>query len=187
MPDDGRRYAPVDAPSWPVTESVTEYETTWYTGGYDMVVHPDGSQKRYYWAELAAAVVIVAVTEDAVVCVEQYRPTIRQRHLELPAGIVEADESYPAAGRRELEEETGYLAGTVEELQRVWCATGLLRHERAYVIATDLEPTRQRLDANEYLEVREVPRSQVLAHVRRQPTNEATIEGILLAKEDGYL
>ena len=116
MPDDGRRYAPVDAPSWPVTESVTEYETTWYTGGYDMVVHPDGSQKRYYWAELAAAVVIVAVTEDAVVCVEQYRPTIRQRHLELPAGIVEADESYPAAGRRELGEGNSYLWGAVEGL-----------------------------------------------------------------------
>ena len=184
---DGRRYAPVDAPAWPVTESEVEYETSWYTGGYDRVVHPDGSQKRYYWAELAAAVVVVALTDDAVVCVEQYRPTIRQRHLELPAGVVHAGESYLEAGRRELEAETGYRAGTIEELQRVWCATGLLRHERAYVLATDLEVTRQRLDANEYLEVRKVPREQVLERVRRQPTNEASIEGVLLAKEDGFL
>jgi ADP-ribose pyrophosphatase len=187
MPEDHRRYAEVHAPSWPVTESVTEYETSWYTGGYDTVVHPDGSQKRYYWAELAVAVVIIAITDDTVVCVEQYRPTIRQRHLELPAGIVEADESYLEAGRRELEEETGYRAGSIQELQRVWCATGVLRHERAYVVATELERTRQQLDANEFLEVREVPRDQVLERVRRHPTNEATIEGILLAKEDGFL
>jgi ADP-ribose pyrophosphatase len=187
MPDDGRRYAPVDAPSWPVRESVTEYETSWYTGGYDDVVHPDGSRKRYYWAELAVAVVIVAIDDGAVICVEQYRPTIRQHQLELPAGIVNGGEAYVDAGRRELEEETGYLAGSVQELQRVWCATGVLRHERAYVIATELEVTQQRLDDNEFLTVRPVPFEEVLAEARRTPTNEATIEGLLLAKEDGYL
>ncbi|MFW6437059.1 MAG: NUDIX hydrolase, partial [Halococcoides sp.] len=43
-----------------VEESVVEYETGWYTGGYDRVVQPDGSTKRYYWAELPPAVVVVA-------------------------------------------------------------------------------------------------------------------------------
>ena len=151
------------------------------------MVHPDGSRKRYYWAELAAAVVIVAIDDGAVICVEQYRQTIRQHQVELPAGIVNGGEAYVDAGRRELEEETGYLAGSVQELQRVWCATGVLRHERAYVIATDLEVTQQRLDDNEFLTVRPVPFEEVLAEARRTPTNEATIEGLLLAKEDGYL
>jgi len=37
---------------WPVVESETEYETGWYDGGYDLVGQPDGSEKKYYWAEL---------------------------------------------------------------------------------------------------------------------------------------
>jgi len=37
---------------WPIVESQREYETGWYTGGYDRVRQPDGSEKDYYWAEL---------------------------------------------------------------------------------------------------------------------------------------
>jgi len=45
---------------WPVLESTTEYETGWYDGGYDLVEQPDGSTKRYYWAALPPAVVVIA-------------------------------------------------------------------------------------------------------------------------------
>ena len=48
---------------WRVVESVAEYETGWYTGGYDLVELPDGDRKRYYWAELPAAAVVVAVVD----------------------------------------------------------------------------------------------------------------------------
>ena len=49
---------------WELIESVTEYETGWYEGGYDLMEQPDGTRKRYYWAELPPAVVIVAVADD---------------------------------------------------------------------------------------------------------------------------
>ena len=92
-----------DTTPWPIHESETEYETGWYDGGYDLVEQPDGSQKRYYWASLPPAVVVVAILDDDVVFVEQYRPTIRETHLELPAGIVEPDDEpdreRPNAGR----------------------------------------------------------------------------------------
>jgi ADP-ribose pyrophosphatase len=61
-------------------------------------------------------VVIVAVTgEGRLVLVEQYRPAVHQRVIELPAGLVgdvegrRAESMRDAAGR-ELEEETGYRA-----------------------------------------------------------------------------
>jgi ADP-ribose pyrophosphatase len=173
--------------TWPVLETATEYETGWYDGGYDRVEQPDGTTKRYYWAELPDAVIVVAVDGDEVLFVEQYRPTVRRDCLELPAGIVEDGESYAAAARRELEEETGLAPGSVELLQTFDVATGVLRHERGIVAATDLQPGTRNLDDNEFLTVTRVPREQAIERARELPANDATIEGLLLAAQDGYL
>ncbi len=175
------------ADPWPVVESVVEYDPGWYTGGYDLVKQPDGSEKRYYWASLPPAVVIVARTDDSVVFVEQYRPTVRAHHLELPAGIVEPDESYVEAGRRELREETGYRANDVALVQTYQVATGVLRHERGIVIATDLEAGEPDRDENEYLRIVEVDHEAAIERTREQPANDSSLTGLLLAREEGYL
>jgi len=172
---------------WPVVESTAEYETGWYTGGYDRVEQPDGSQKEYYWAELPDAVVVVASTGDELLLVDQYRPTIREQCLELPAGIVEDGESYTTAGRRELREETGFEAAGVSLLEEFWCSTGVLKHRRGIVFAEGLEPVERELDDNEFLTVETVPIEDALDVARREPANDATIEGILLAQAEGLL
>ncbi|EMA15215.1 MULTISPECIES: NUDIX hydrolase [Haloarcula] len=172
---------------WPIVESQREYETGWYTGGYDRVRQPDGSEKDYYWAELPDAAVVVATTGDELVMVDQYRPTIREQCLELPAGIVEDDESYTTAGARELREETGFEAAGVSLIEEFSCSTGVLRHRRGIVFAEGLEPVDRELDDNEFLSVTTVPIDEALAVARREPANDATIEGILLAQADGLL
>ncbi|MFC6975260.1 NUDIX hydrolase [Halomicroarcula sp. GCM10025709] len=172
---------------WPVVESAAEYETGWYTGGYDRVRQPDGSEKDYYWAELPDAVVVVATTGDELVLVDQFRPTIREQCLELPAGIVEDGESYTTAGERELREETGFAAGGLSLLEEFWCSTGVLRHRRGIVFAEGLEPVDRDLDDNEFLSVTTVPVEDALEVARAEPANDATIEGILLAQAEGLL
>lgn len=172
---------------WLVIESETEYETGWYAGGYDTVEQPDGTTKRYFWADLPPAVVVVPILDGEVVFVEQYRPVVESTHLELPAGIVEADDSYVDAGRRELREETGYTAGEIELLQTLEIATGVLRHERGLVVAEGLTPGEPDREGNEFLTVTTRPVDEAIAAAREPPANDATLEGLLLAKEDGWL
>ncbi|QLG61221.1 NUDIX hydrolase [Halorarum salinum] len=180
---DGRRHDWPGEPEWPVVESAVEYETGWVTAGYDLVEQPNGTRKKYYWAELASAVVVVARADDQLLFVEQYRPTIRETQLELPAGIVEAGESYTTAAERELREETGFAAGSTSLLQEFWCCTGLLRHRRAFVFAEDLTPVERSLDENEFLTPRAVPVEDAVSVARAGSTNDATVEGVLLARE----
>jgi ADP-ribose pyrophosphatase len=184
---DSRRHDPLGDPERPVRESVVEYENGWYTGGYDRIEQPDGSTKRYYWAELTTAVVVLARQDDQLLFVEQYRPTIRDTQLELPAGVVESGESFTAAGARELEEETGFAAGDVRLLEEFWVCTGLLRHRRGIVFATELASAEQNLGDNEFLTPRSIPVEDAIETVRSGPTNDATLEGVLLADQEGLL
>jgi ADP-ribose pyrophosphatase len=179
---DGTDYSDHD---WPVVESNLEYDTGWYDGGYDLVEQPDGSRKRYYWAALDPAVVIVATTGEEILMVEQYRPAIGEHCLELPAGLVEDGESFTTAGARELREETGFDPAGVSLVEDFWCATGVLRHRRGIVFAEGLEPVEVDRDSNEFLSVTTVPVDEALARAREEPANDATIEGILLAQADG--
>ncbi len=69
---------------------------------------------------------IVAVTPDRqVLLVRQHRRSVRRSLLEIPAGLLEADEDFPAAASRELREETGYRAESMEFLGEFFTSAGL--------------------------------------------------------------
>lgn len=71
---------------------------------------------------VSGVVVVVALTaERQIVLVEQFRPAVGARVLDMPAGLVgdlpgEEDEDLLVAARRELLEETGFEAERLEVL-----------------------------------------------------------------------
>ena len=71
------------------------------------------SSKDYIWVR-GQYVLVVPVSGSRVVFIRQYKKAAEQTLLVLPWGEIERDESPLAAGRRELEEETGYSFDTAE-------------------------------------------------------------------------
>lgn len=94
-----------------------------------------GMRERDGWeyacrTNASGVVGMVAVTDDQeLVLVEQYRTPVNSRVLELPAGLVgdtgNSDEPFVLAAERELLEETGYRASSMEELLTCPSSSGL--------------------------------------------------------------
>lgn len=87
------------------------------------------------------AAVILAVDDGHVLLVEQYRVPLGKNCLELPAGLVGdevADEPAEIAAGRELEEETGYRAGLIENLGEFYSSPGMVSESFTLMKASDL-------------------------------------------------
>lgn len=87
------------------------------------------------------AAVIVAVDDGAIILVEQYRVPLGRPCLELPAGLVgdeTAGESIETAAARELEEETGYRAATIETIGEFASSPGMVTETFTLVRASGL-------------------------------------------------
>ena len=91
-----------------------------------------------------AAAILAVDDEDHVILVEQYRVPLGRQSIELPAGLVgddEASEGEPASGAaaRELEEETGYRAGRIEEVGEFCSSPGMVSESFTLFRAFELE------------------------------------------------
>ncbi|WP_426700450.1 NUDIX hydrolase [Rhodanobacter sp. Col0626] len=125
---------------------------------------------RWEYAERnnpGGAVIILAVTPaDNVLFVEQYRVSILQNTIEMPAGLVgdlvdQPDESALLAAQRELEEETGYRCQRVEFVHRGPSSSGMSTEMITFARAWDLEKVGSGGgDDTENIVVHEVPRSE---------------------------
>lgn len=77
------------------------------------------------------AAAIIAIDDGHVLLVEQYRIPLGKRSLEIPAGLIgddegKAGEAPEVAALRELEEETGYTAGRMENLGEFHSSPGMV-------------------------------------------------------------
>jgi 8-oxo-dGTP pyrophosphatase MutT (NUDIX family) len=108
---------------------------------------------------IGGIVVMIAVTPSGNVILEkQFRPPVGREVLELPAGLVEPDESMEVAAKRELIEETGWSAGKLEFLAEGPISTGASTEALRAYLCTDLDYVgKNGGDDNEIIEVIEVP------------------------------
>ena len=101
-----------------------------------------------------AAAVIPVMDDGRLLMVRQYRNALDRFTLELPAGgLDQADEPGRDCSARELEEETGYRAAKMELLITVSTTVAFCNETIDVYLATELTPTQQHLDEDEFVEV----------------------------------
>ena len=172
-----------------VIERQTLYRGKYVTFETDRVVRNDGGESRRDLVVHPGAVVILPLDDRGrLLCVTQFRVAAGGAMLEIPAGTLDVDpdgvvEEPEVAAHRELEEETGYRAGSMERLGGFWSAPGFSTEYLTLYLATDLRPADEnRLgpDADERLELVRVDWRDAVAAVEAGVVEDAkSVAGIL--------
>ena len=116
---------------------------------------PNGrSQTWDYIDHVGAAAVVPVLADGRILMVRQYRNALDRFTLELPAGKRDAaDEPMEVCAARELEEETGYVAGKLLPLITVNTTVAFCNEKIGIFVAKNLVKTSQHLDPDEDIEV----------------------------------
>ena len=124
---------------------------------------PNGSIAHHDVIRHPGAVAIIALRDDKIILVRQYRTALERITLEIPAGKLERGEDLESCARRELEEETGFQAGSLEYLLPVAVAAGYSDEVIHLFRATDLHFVAAHPDDDEFVAVEMIPVSEFIA------------------------
>jgi ADP-ribose pyrophosphatase len=154
----------------------------------DRVRFPDGTEGELEFIRhrgASAVVPFLGAPDDpdpTMIMIHQYRYAAGGFVYEIPAGIPFDGESWEGCARRELEEETGYIAGEVRFLTSIFTTPGFTNEEIRLFEAVELRKGEVERDADEFIEVVEMPFSQAVRMVREGVIRDGkSVAGILFA------
>jgi ADP-ribose pyrophosphatase len=140
----------------------------------DHVLLPDENTTYLDIIEHRGAVTLVPVDQEGTVWfIRQYRHAARQSLLELPAGVMEVNETPLETAQREIQEEIGMAAGKLEELGGFFLAPGYSTETMHIFLATGLYPSVLPGDESEFLSVEKVPARQAVQLARNGTLQDA--------------
>jgi ADP-ribose pyrophosphatase len=100
-----------------------------------------------------AVLILPLLSPDQIIMIRNFRYSIGQELLELPAGTLEPPEPARDCAGRELEEETGYRAAEFEPLCRFYTSPGFCDELMHVFLARNLTRGEQSLQDNEQIKV----------------------------------
>ncbi|MBA3497006.1 MAG: NUDIX hydrolase [Gemmatimonadota bacterium] len=138
----------------------------------DTVRYPNGSTGQLEMLRHPGASAVVPFLDDPrsadpqVLLIRQFRHAAEDFVWEVPAGRLDAGESPAQCARRELEEETGMRARTIEPLTTIFTTPGFTDERIHLFLAHGLDAGEHRREADEFMEVHTRRWSAVLDMVR---------------------
>lgn len=149
----------------------------------DTVALPNGAEATREIVEHPGAVAVVPFTDDGgIVLVKQYRYPVGRIMLEIPAGKLDKGENPDDGAKRELAEETGYIAGKLTKIASVFTTPGFTNEMIHIYTAENLTFAEMHPDEDEFLNVELYNKLQVKQMIADGSICDAkSMVGLLLA------
>jgi ADP-ribose pyrophosphatase len=128
--------------------------------------HSGGVKQREVVVHPGAVTVLPVMDDGRIVMIRNQRVAAGRELIELPAGTLEPPEPPIDCARRELIEETGYRAGTIQPICEYFTSPGICTEYMHAFVAGGLVHVGQRLQDAEHIIVEPMTMSQVLAMIR---------------------
>ncbi|SKB96502.1 ADP-ribose pyrophosphatase [Lachnospiraceae bacterium] len=157
----------------------------------DTVRLPDGAVEEWdfiHHRKGGGACIVPVLSDGKILMIRQFRPAIGEETLELPAGARDyADEDGKITAKRELREETGYIAEKLVHLSRIRTAVAWCDEYTDIYLAENLcVKTEQTLDEAEDIRMESVDLQDALDDIFSGKQQDAkTVAGLLAY--DAYL
>jgi ADP-ribose pyrophosphatase len=109
---------------WKKISSRIAYKTPWLRIREDTVTRPNGKRGIYSIVERPNVNFVIAVIDDRILFIKEYRYPVKQSVWQLPAGTTNKKEGDLQAAKRELHQETGYRARKWKKIGSFFIAPG---------------------------------------------------------------
>ena len=128
----------------------------------DVTLPNDRRAEMAFVRHPGSTAIVPLIDDNTVILERQYRHPVRDYLFEIPAGTLDPGETAMACARRELQEETGYVADEIIELGIVHILPAYSDELIHVYLARGLSPTKQNLDPDEIINVVEYPLDEAL-------------------------
>jgi ADP-ribose pyrophosphatase len=150
----------------------------------DTLKTPDGRTTKLDIVDHGGSVVILPIDEqNNLLFVRQYRHAAGGDLLELPAGTRDEEEPYETCAAREIREETGMEAGSLQKVGAFYLAPGYSTEFMAVFLATGLKENPLEADEDEFLQVERIPLKRAIEMAEQGEVLDAkSLAALLLAR-----
>lgn len=131
----------------------------------DTVRLPDGNTATREVIKHPGAVAVLALNNNKMLVVEQYRQPMQRTEVEIPAGKLDKDEDPLVAAGRELQEETGFNSGDLKLLKSFYTSPGFADEIIHLYVTNNAQPGDMSLDEDEFLEVSELTLEEAYQYI----------------------
>ncbi|HST44834.1 MAG TPA: ADP compounds hydrolase NudE [Luteimonas sp.] len=171
----------------PVIHGVTEHDAGPYRMERLDLEFANGERRHYerlHGRGHGAVAVVPMLDERTVLLVREYAAGVHRYELGLVKGRIDAGETPLQAADRELKEEAGYGARSLQVLRSLSLAPTYMSHQTHLVLARDLYPERLPGDEPEELEVVPWPLDALHELILREDFSEGrSIAALYIARE----
>jgi ADP-ribose pyrophosphatase len=133
----------------------------------DEVLLPNGKTASREIVKHPGAVAIMAVHEDKLLVVAQYRKALEKVQVEIPAGKLEKGEDWREAAARELEEETGYVAQSLTHVCSFYTSPGFADEILHLYFTNEIVPGTRNPDEDEFVEAEFITIEQAREYIAK--------------------